>query len=693
MTDHQREKDFYRQQCDELGGRVIYLQNNLTKTAADLRRSRMTSTLILRIYKLINHDATIEDLSNLFLQAILSTMWADRAVLLRYDKKDGLFIRQQDLGFKDKKPLLFDVKNSLPEYLFINSLTKTGPLTDSLCQFMGTPYLLLSYNRHEEIALLIGNQSEDKKFRLPFEENDREIIESSLNVFIDIVKRKEVEQELRNSEKKHRQLVQSSPESIFIYCDDKITFANDAGIKLLGAEKPGNIIGRSLLEFFHPNDHEQVIQILQTTLEENQESPLLERQMKKLDGSTVDIQVIFTPFTFKKQKAIQILALDISTNKRMEKELLRARQLESLGVLAGGIAHDFNNLLMGVLGNIDLAISDLDLGEKPYKLLKNALGASDRARDLTQKLLTFSQGGAPVKKATSLAELVTNSIDFILSGSNVKCNYLLPADLWAVNIDVVQFSQVIENLTFNALQAMPKGGLLTIQLENVDNKSLKALPLTGKHVRLMIRDQGSGIPQEILPKIFDPYFSTKEQGSGLGLATTYSIVKKHNGLITVESELEKGTTFHVYIPATDKKPAPVKQQVTTVQQADEEKILIMDDEQLVRDVATAMLCSLKYNVESVSEGTEAIECYLKAKETGQPFHAVIMDLTIPGGMGGMETIQKLLAIDPEAKVIVASGYSNDPIVTKYKNYGFQGVLIKPFNTETLGKALSKLLDT
>lgn len=693
MSDIQQQLNYYRRLSDELGGQVLRLQKEQTRLSTDVRRYQAITDLVRRTYSLINHSTQNEDLGDRFLQVLLRTMWVDRAVLLRYDEKSNLFVHQQSLGFQDTKPSTLHIKEPLPSYLYINSLSKPDPLSKALTKFMGAPYILLSYNIHEKIALVIGNLSEDKRFRLAFEEKDREIVEGSLNLYIDIIKRKEAEAELIDSEEKYRSLVHSSSESIFICHDDVITFTNEAGIKLLGSRNKNDIIGRSLLEFFSPSDHDDLIEATLELLESNKESPLMEKQLCKLDGSVADIQMILTPFTFQKKQAIHIIALDISAHKRMEKELIRSQQLESLGLLAGGIAHDFNNLLSAIVGNIDLAKSDLDKNKKPYKILDNAIRASDQAQGLTQKLLTFSKGGTPVKKISSISEIVSSSVNFILSGSNVRCNYLLPSDIWAVDIDIVQMKQVVENLTINALQAMKDGGVITIQLENIGKESLKDLPLEGDmYVKLTVQDQGMGIPKTIINNIFDPYFSTKEKGSGLGLATTYSVIKNHGGLINVESKPSKGTTFHVYIPASTEKPSQDMEEDVGQKVGVQGKVLIMDDDFLVREMTSDILKSLEYEVESVKDGEEAIECYKKEKEAGRPFQVVIMDLTIPGGMGGKTAVKKLLEFDPEAKVIVSSGYSNDPVISNYKSYGFQEALSKPFNIKTLSNTISRLLD-
>lgn len=382
---------------------------------------------------------------------------------------------------------------------------------------------------------------------------------------------------------------------------------------------------------------------------------------------------------------------DITERRKADEEREKMQRLESIGILAGGIAHDFNNLLAGILGNIDLAKMHVKPGDKLYKRLEDTETASLRARDLTQQLLTFSKGGEPVKKDFSVSALLRDSVGFTLSGSNIRCEYLIPEDLWPVNADEGQINQVISNLVINAVQAMPGGGLIIASCENTAIGSKDAIPLKkGQYVKITLRDQGTGINEEHLAKIFDPYFTTKERGKGLGLATCYSIIKRHDGYITVESQLGVGTAFHIYLPASP--------DAVLAEKAEEEKpfisrgrILVMDDEEIVRMVATEMLSTLGHEVAVAKDGAEAIELYIRAKASGLPFDAVIMDLTIPGGMGGKEAIGRLKEIDPAVKVIVSSGYSNDPIMAHHQEYGFVGSVIKPYMVKDLSEALHKAL--
>ncbi len=385
------------------------------------------------------------------------------------------------------------------------------------------------------------------------------------------------------------------------------------------------------------------------------------------------------------------LKKDVSEKKRTEEEIIKAQKIDSLGILAGGIAHDFNNLLTGILGNITLAQKFLDGDHRAFQRLDSAAKASIRAQDLTRQLLTFSQGGAPIKKTSSIAELLRDSVIFALRGSNVNCEFHFAEDLWPIEIDEGQMNQVINNLVINAVQAMPQGGTLEVRAVNMVVSNAQGLPLKpGKYAKIAISDDGLGIPQQHVDKIFDPYFTTKKKGSGLGLATCYSVIKKHDGHINVKSEVGVGTTFYFYLPASFKflgaKDADEKPHAQS-----KGRILVMDDEELVRDLARELLQVLGYETALAKDGTETIAVYENTFRSGRPFDAVIMDLTIPGGMGGKETIQRLLRIDPKVKAIVSSGYSNDPVMAEYDVHGFRGVLPKPYNADDLATILSQVL--
>jgi len=382
---------------------------------------------------------------------------------------------------------------------------------------------------------------------------------------------------------------------------------------------------------------------------------------------------------------------DITEKRRAERELLKADKLESLGVLSGGIAHDFNNILTSILGNISIAKMFAKPGDKIFERLEEAENDCVRARVLTQKILTFSRGGAPIMKTAFISELLRDSASFALSGSNVRCEFSIPDDLWRIEVDEGQIAQAISNLIINASQAMPGGGVINLLAENIVVDERQGIPLNnGGYVKISVTDHGIGIPKEHFQQIFDPYYTTKRGGSGLGLAIAYSIVKRHNGYIDVKSIPGKETTFSIYLPASPKEALAEKESGEKIR-GGKGKILVMDDEKMIRDVVGDMLGILGYEAGFAKDGAEAVELYKKAEQSVRPFDAVIMDLTVPGGMGGKEAVRKLAEIDPEVKAIVSSGYSDDPVMADFRKYGFSNVVAKPYNIKELGDALYEVL--
>lgn len=388
---------------------------------------------------------------------------------------------------------------------------------------------------------------------------------------------------------------------------------------------------------------------------------------------------------------------DVSEKRRMEEELFKAHKLESIGILAGGIAHDFNNLLTAILGNISLSKMYVSEGDSVYAKLTEAEKASLRARDLTQQLLTFSRGGAPVKKKASIAAIARESASFTLSGSRSSCLFHIADDLWPAAVDEGQMSQVINNLILNADQAMPSGGIIEVTCVNARLGEEELPPLReGRYVVVSVKDHGVGIPFEALPRIFDPYFTTKQGGKGLGLAAVYSIVRNHEGHITVDTRPDKGTTFTLYLPcgevdsagAADDQGEPPESGLPECSG----KVLVMDDEENIREVIGEMLDFIGYETEFARDGAEAVALYARALGSGEPFAAVILDLTIPGGMGGKEAVEKLRALDPGVRAIVSSGYSNDPIMSDYLGFGFRGIITKPYKLTELKKVLSEVIE-
>ena len=427
---------------------------------------------------------------------------------------------------------------------------------------------------------------------------------------------------------------------------------------------------------------------LDVTREALAESALRENQ-KALTKAHDELALRVAERTAELQQANDSLRAEIDHRKAIEEELLRVRKLESLSVMAGGIAHDFNNFLTIVQGNIALAMAEAPPGHPIHQSLQQTAAACVRATSLASQLLTFAKGGAPVRRIGSLAAILSDAVSLAQAGSTVAISLKTTADLWPSEFDAEQISRAVHNILLNARQAMPQGGSIVVVAENVVADA--SLPLSpGNYVKISVRDQGFGIPPEILPKIFDPYFTTKSAGSGLGLATAYSIISKHGGHIAVESRTGAGTVFRIYLPASEctfDATVAVNDRV----HYGSGRILVMDDELAIRKLLTATLRHLGYDVECAADGAETLAFYRQAKATGEDFTAVLVDLTIPGGMGGKETAAKLREMDPSVKLILCSGYSDDVAISEYRTYGFDDVLLKPWTVAQLSAALERVL--
>jgi len=507
----------------------------------------------------------------------------------------------------------------------------------------------------------------------------------------DVTVQKQAEDAIRESEQHYRTLFEQANDSILLENDkgDIIDF-NLQALKSLGYTRdelmnmkvneladPGNLL-------FHDNKKYSELKL--------SEPSIFETKIIHKSGKKIPIEVTITPLHRKSKKFCLFILRDLTERKKIEEEEQKSQKLESIGILAGGIAHDFNNRLSVILGNAQLARMTLQNKGNIEKYLKNIENGAVLATTLTQQLLTFSRGGEPVKKIHSIKELIKEAVELSLSGSKSSCTFNFPADLWAVEVDEGQLVQVINNLIINADQAMADGGKVEVIAKNIPKRkkrphvALKA----GFYIKVSIIDHGIGIPPDDMDRIFDPYFTTKQKGSGLGLAVAYSIIKKHNGVLTVESNLGEGATFHFYLPA-----------IPEYQLSDDEpneplykgkgKVLVMDDEDAILTVIENFLTISGYDVELAKDGAEALEIYKNAKDKEDPFRIVIMDLTVQGGMGGKETIQKLKKVDPHVKAIVSSGYSNDPIMANYKEYGFSGVIAKPYKMKELSRVLHDIL--
>ncbi len=502
----------------------------------------------------------------------------------------------------------------------------------------------------------------------------------------EIAERIQTEQALARSEARYRAMIEAFDGFIYICSPDyRIEFMNDRLKERTGYDATG----RNCYEALHEKDsvctwcvNDKVLR--GETVEWEVQSPKDNRWYH-----VTNTPIRNTDGTISKQAMI----IDITERKAMEEELLSAQKLESVGLLAGGIAHDFNNLLSGILSNVELAKMYSVQENKVFERLRleEAAQATLRAKDLTKQLLTFSKGGGPVKSTQAIGDLIKESVQFSLRGTKVKCEYSIPQDLWLVDADGGQLRQVINNMVINADQAMQAGGSIMVVAENIELGASNIPSLEkGKYVKISIEDRGVGIAKEHLSKIFDPYFTTKKNRNGLGLATSYSIIKKHKGQITVSSVLGKGSTFTIYLPASEGKV--LKQEVKKRELQKGGRILVMDDDEAVRDSSKKILTPLGYDVVLAQDGKKEGDRRLpRGNASGKPFHAVIMDLTIPGGMGGKEAVAKLLELDPNVRAIVSSGYSNDTVMEQFRNFGFKGVLTKPYSIKDFSEIVYRVI--
>ncbi len=531
----------------------------------------------------------------------------------------------------------------------------------------------------------------------------------------DITERKHAEEELKNSEMMLQSVVEGSPIPTFVIGKDhRVMYWNKALEELSGINAEAVVGTTHSWRAFYRTERpcmadlivDQALDALpRWYFEKFTKSRLLDEAYEATDffpelgGTGKWLQFMAAVIRDAQGNlvgAIETLE-DITERKRAEEELIRVEKLESLGIFAGGIAHDFNNLLSIMLRHIVLV--KISLTDEQQEALGEGLEIAEKvghqAKELAHRLITFAKGGEPLRKIGSISQLLVNTVDLSLSGSNVNCEYSLPDYLWPVEMDDVQIRQVINNLVVNAREAMPEGGQLHVYAENVNVTAGNGLPLKeGKYVKFSLRDQGIGISGDDLSKIFDPYFTTKPsgiaRGMGLGLAICYSIIKKHDGFIGVESELGAGSTFSVYLPATP--PEDLSKKDGKDKAAKKVgKILVMDDDEAVRSATGIVLNYLGYDVEYAKDGVEAIEIYRSAKEKGQSFSAVILDANIPDGMGGKETMKELLAIDPHVKGIIACGYLDDQSLSEFRKFGFYGAVEVSFDIEKMKDILDDLL--
>jgi two-component system, cell cycle sensor histidine kinase and response regulator CckA len=492
---------------------------------------------------------------------------------------------------------------------------------------------------------------------------------------------------LQESARSMTSVLENTTDGFFTVDGDwKFTYINPEAEELLG-RKRDDLLGKNLWEEF-PD-------LKGTPFEQNYRRVASEQVGVEFEASDATGKIWFEMRAYPSSGGISVFFRDVSERKRVEEERLTTSKLESLGTLAGGIAHDLNNILTVISGNIGLAQIEApsDAGSL-LSFLSKAGQAAQHAAHLSSQLLTFSKGGAPLKRVASIADLVAQAAEFSLYGSNLRADIDIPADLWKADVDSGQIEQVINALIINAREAMPNGGTVRVSARNLPITDIfGTLTRPGRYIKIAIGDRGPGISEDLSSRIFDPYFTTKPTASGLGLSIGYSIVKKHGGMLHLESSSTEGATFAFYLPASENQTiAPELAAPERPFHFNHQRILVMDDEAAIRELTSQLLSTLGYEVTAVPDGLEAVKTYERALRRGENFQAVILDATIRGGMGGLATIERLRNLDPQVTAIICSGYSDEAALSEFLNYGFRGALPKPFTRRELSDALQRAFE-
>ena len=503
----------------------------------------------------------------------------------------------------------------------------------------------------------------------------------------ELMERNHARAALQESARTLTSILENTTDGFFaVDCEWKFTYLNSEAERLL-SRKRDDLIGKELWKEFP--------ELNSSPFELNYRRVLKEQIPAEFEACDGAGKVWFEVHAYPSGVGVSVFFRDTTERKRNEEERLTTSKLESLGTLAGGIAHDLNNILTVISGNIGLAQIEApnDAGSL-LSFLSKAGQAAQHAAHLSSQLLTFSKGGAPLKRVASISELLAQAAEFSLYGSNLRADIDIPVDLWKAEVDSGQIEQVINALMINAREAMPHGGTVRISARNMElEEKSGALVSPGRYVKIRIADRGEGIAEDLATKIFDPYFTTKPTGSGLGLSISYSIVKKHGGMLHLENSSPEGSTFAFYLPATDRDlTVPLPQVSERVFNFNHQKVLVMDDEAAIRDLTSQLLGTLGYEVTAVPDGMEAVKVYERALRRGENFQAVILDATIRGGMGGLATMERLRSVDPNVNAIICSGYSDEAALSQFLAYGFRSALPKPFTRRELADALQRAFE-
>lgn len=600
-------------------------------------------------------------------------------------------------GIESSIYLPFIENNEIHKYLFDESfnVSRKGKVFGKfLIKFLDIdeikPYLPYIQNLCFMIAVILEEKNQ-RKINIRYQKELENMVRERTDLLSkEIEERIKIEAQLLKEKTRAEEYLKISEAIILeLDYDGNIKEINAQGCKLLNCNHKDSLLGKNWFDCFIPEDiYERIYNIFKSIMRGDIENiEYYENQIKTLNGEQ---RFISWHNTIKKNHKNQIIGtlssgIDITDNKKMLESLQKTEKLEALGVLAGGIAHDFNNLLGGIFGFIDLALNDSEPGSDIQLYLKKAMSVFNRAKDLTQQLLTFSKGGTPLLKTASIAELIKNSVTFALSGSRVKCNFDFPQDLWLCDFDENQMSQVFDNLTINSIHAMPEGGELTISAKNISDIANSS---SEKFVEILFIDNGKGISRNVIEKIFDPFMTTKKMGSGLGLATTYSIITKHNGFINVSSKVNIGTTFIIKLPASQQYQLQENIKNENVKDITfSGKILVMDDEEFILEILDNILVNFGFQVETVKDGESA----LKSIHNNENYTAIILDLTIPNGLGGNDIINSIRSKNKNIPVFASSGYFNDPVMSNPQKYGFTDCIPKPYRKKDIADILELYL--
>jgi two-component system cell cycle sensor histidine kinase/response regulator CckA len=495
--------------------------------------------------------------------------------------------------------------------------------------------------------------------------------------------------ELQESVRRMTDVLEKTSDGFFAVDRDwNFTFVNRQAERLLERRRE-DLIGKNVWM--------ELPQFKRDAFEQNYRRAMSEQVAVEFEASDAGGQNWFELLAYPSGGGVSVFLRNVTERKRMEDERLTTSKLESLGTLAGGIAHDLNNILTVISGNIGLAQIEAPANSTTLlAFLSKAGQAAQHAAQLSSQLLTFSKGGAPLKRVGSIGELVAQAAEFSLHGSNLRAEIDVPSDLWKAAVDPAQIEQVINALIINAREAMPHGGTVRVKARNIDIAADSTIQLRpGRYVKVEITDKGGGVDARAAARMFDPYFTTKGAASGLGLSISYSIIKKHEGVLLLENTSARGSTFAFYLPATDAEPpTPEPRQVNPVFNfSNHQRVLVMDDEAAIRDITSELLATLGYNVTAVPDGVAAVKTYEQAMRRGENFQAVILDATIRGGMGGVATIERLRDLDPNVTAIICSGYSDEAALAEFLAFGFQAALPKPFTRHELANVLQRAFET